>query len=629
MTETQTTSQPARGWERIVERLHEAQDAQTFLSGMLQLQCMIVAADYGAIWVLDPDNKPLLAQSWPTTLQEHGPNETVIQMLQQAAASGVTRGMSQVLKLHVDGSDPQDPNATKSLVFVTIMRSGGRIEAVSTAVAESRDTKVAKITGPMRELAAGLFGNFESRRRAEEFQNDAQNVRKAMALLAVSQEGRGFKGGCLNLVNELARQHQCTRVSVGWVRGQSVRVVAISDTDHIKRHDEQVALLEMSMSECLDQQQPLVYPVTDSTEPLLAHAVVHSHRRLTGDHPSKHALSVPLRHDDEWVGTITLERSDAPFDDQMVQKLQLVADVIAPHLDDRRRGDRFLVIHAWHSVRTGGAYLVGHKHVGWKLVALLVMSLIAFAAFGTWPYHVSAPFRLEAQDKRIIPSPYDGRLDVVMAEPGDPVKAGDLMAQLDTTELKLQLAEATSEATKTSLERSQATAEGKQAEAQQGQALLDQVRSRISLLRYHIDKARILAPIDGFVLSGYWHDKVGGMVEQGNPMFEVAPIKGLMVLVRVSEDDIDQINPDLEYTGELATRSVPEKKFKISVLKIVPLAAPVEGENVFEVRCHIDDPADWLRPGMEGLARIKIGRRRIAWLISHRIVETVRLWLWL
>ncbi len=628
MTQAQATSSHARGWERAIAQVNEATDQTAFLSGMLQLQCMIVAADYGAIWILDQSNTPHLAQTWPTQLEQHGPDSSVIQMLKEAAQNALKRGGSQILKLHI-GDTPSATDPPKSLVFTTLMRARGRVAAISTTVAESRDTNTAKATIPMRELAAGLVEGFEAKKQATAHKADAQSVRLAMALLAVSQEGRGFQGACLNLVNELARQQACTRVSLGWVKGQSVRVVAMSDTEHLKRHDEQVALIELTMSECLDQQQPIVHPVSEQTEPMLAHAVVHAHRRLTGDHPNKHALSIPLRHDDEWLGAITLERADQPFDEPIIQRLQLVTDVIAPHLEDRKTSDRFLVTHAWHSVTRGVGYLVGPKHVGWKMLGLLIAAALLFAIFGTWPYYVTAPFTLEALDKRIVPAPYAGRLDQVMVEPGRVASRGQTLAQLDATELKLQLAEASSQLRRAQLERAQATAEGELAEAQQARAQIQETQARIDLLQHHIQHATIRSPVHGYILSGYWHDKVGGVVEQGQDMFEVAPIQELVVLVRVSEEDIDFIDPDLTQVGELATRSVPEQKFNLRVMRVVPLASPVEGANVFEVRCHIDDPADWLRPGMEGLARINIGPRRIIWIATHRIINTVRLWLWL
>mgnify|MGYP006969421423 CR=1 FL=1 len=32
---------------------------------------------------------------------------------------------------------------------------------------------------------------------------------------------------------------------------------------------------------------------------------------------------------------------------------------------------------------------------------------------------------------------------------------------------------------------------------------------------------------------------------------------------------------------------------------------------------------------MEGVAKLDVGRERIAWILTRQIVDTVRLWLWL
>src|SRR5690606_22818363 len=137
---------------------------------------------------------------------------------------------------------------------------------------------------------------------------------------------------CLNLVNELARSLRCTRVSIGWVKGNTVKLVAMSDTEELKRQSDDAAHLEMAMAECLDQQQPIVYPVPRDAEPLLANAVVHAHRKVNADHPNRHILTLPLRQGEEWIGALLLERTDEAFDVSLVQQLQLVVDVLSPHL---------------------------------------------------------------------------------------------------------------------------------------------------------------------------------------------------------------------------------------------------------------------------------------------------------
>ena len=106
---------------------------------------------------------------------------------------------------------------------------------------------------------------------------------------------------------------------------------------------------------------------------------------------NQYTVSLPLRHRDEWIGVLTLERLNQPFEPGTIQYLQLIADVVSPHMDDRRHSDRFLVGHAWHSTEKAAAYLVGPRHVAWKLGAILVLCFLIYTIFGTWHYRVSAP----------------------------------------------------------------------------------------------------------------------------------------------------------------------------------------------------------------------------------------------
>jgi hypothetical protein len=39
-------------------------------------------------------------------------------------------------------------------------------------------------------------------------------------------------------------------------------------------------------------------------------------------------------------------------------------------------------------------------------------------------------------------------------------------------------------------------------------------------------------------------------------------------------------------------------------------------------------PQPWWRPGMTGLARIDVGSRNIAWILTHRMIDNLRMLLW-
>jgi len=631
MAQLRVAGRQPRGWEQVVARLHASDDARGFDQQMLELQCKIVDAEYGVLWHVRDDGQGVdIAAAWPDTLSLEGPRAEVLQAMRQSAQAVVTRGLSQVMALR---SAQADADASMLYIFATIMRRGAKPAAVSTALADVRSSEMITSTAAARELAAGLYNAHAMRLRAEGESESARQIRQAMAVLAVTQEATRFRGACMNLANELARVLACDRVSVGWLRHGTIKLTAVSDADHVRRHTDQAQLLESAMAECLDQQQPVTYPVPAGAEPFLAEAVVFSHRSLSGEQGDRHVLSLPLRHRDELVGVVTLERGGRGFDGAAIERLQMTADVVGPQLRDRYDSDRWLVGHAWQSVRRAASYLVGARHVGWKLLGIVVVALLLYAAFGNWDYHVSGPFTLQSHERRTVSVLYEGRLDQVLVEPGDRVTEGQLLARLNAGELRLERIEVEGRVRETRIERNQARAEGKLADVAKLSARIDQLEARRALLDHRIETTSIRSPTDGVVLTGYWRDKVGRIVEQGEAMFEIAPLDDLIAVVRVGEADFHELaslmeQADQSVRGQVATRAEPERPFDVRITRVVPVARADQGVNAFEVWCALDDSAPWLRPGMEGRAQLDAGRRPIAWIASHRLIDAVRLWLW-
>lgn len=613
-----------RGWSALINDITGATSLAEFHQRMLDLQCKIVAAEYGALWTIGKDGKPVLDQTWPAALIDSPKEDPVHAVLETAANAVAQRGTSLVMRVDQEGIN-QAPGLGAHL-FSTVMHVHGRPAALTTVVADCRDQSVIQTTAPMRDLAAGLYEVFAARQEAKLRALEASRVRKAMAMLATSQEATGFYGASMNLINEMARQLKCSRVSLGWIKGHTAKLVAMSDTEDLKRHSEQVRHIELAMAECLDQQQPIVYPPPEDGEPMLLHAVVHAHRDLAKDGSAHYVLSIPLRMRDEWLGVLTLERSDEPFGADLVQHLQLIADVVASHLWDRYDTDRWLVGHTYQSFKKSMGYLVGPKHVMWKLGVIAALVVISYLAVGNWMYKVSAPFVYEAQTKRIIPAPFEARLDEVDVRPGDSVKAGQLLARLDVRELELQLADAQGKKRSAELSKAKGKAEGKESDAQLAQADVDQANAQIALLNYRISRASIVAPLDGYVVQGSWHDKIGSVVKQGDNLFEIAPEGNMVAVLRIKESDIDMISPGQQ--GRLASKADPQYKINFTIERIVPLASPVENENVFEARAKLEHVDQRLLAGTEGQAYIDVGEKPIRWIASRRIIDKIRLWMW-
>jgi multidrug resistance efflux pump len=234
---------------------------------------------------------------------------------------------------------------------------------------------------------------------------------------------------------------------------------------------------------------------------------------------------------------------------------------------------------------------------------------------------------LEATVQQVIPAPFDGYIETVNVEVSDSVEADTtILGSLDTAELNLNLATARAEKAGYLKKANAYMDDGDIAQSQVARAEADQVDAQIKLLEYQINQADLVSPISGVVVKGDLKREIGAPVKVGDVLFEVCPLESLRAQLLVSEDQIYDIKVGQE--GYLATASYPGQRIKFTVERISPIAEVVNQRNVFKVRVALHETYDWMRPGMEGVAKVSIGERKYAWIWSRKIVNWVRMKLW-
>jgi multidrug efflux pump subunit AcrA (membrane-fusion protein) len=279
-------------------------------------------------------------------------------------------------------------------------------------------------------------------------------------------------------------------------------------------------------------------------------------------------------------------------------------------------------------VRNTIGTLVGPKYAWTKVTAILCCAAIVFLIFGRGPFRVKAPFILETIQQQVIPAPFDGYIKQIEVEVGDRVNGGDsILGSLDTAELRLQLAAAKAEKVRSLKQASAAMRDGETAQAQMAQADADKVQAQIELLEYQIKQANFVSPISGVVVQGDLKREIGAPVKVGDVLFEVCPLESLRAELMVPEDEIYDI--EIGQEGYLATASYPAQRIKFVVERINPIAEVVNQRNIFKVRVELIQTCPWMRPGMEGVAKVDIGKRRYVWIWTRKIVNWIRMTLWL
>jgi hypothetical protein len=66
----------------------------------------------------------------------------------------------------------------------------------------------------------------------------------------------------------------------------------------------------------------------------------------------------------------------------------------------------------------------------------------------------------------------------------------------------------------------------------------------------------------------------------------------------------------------------------IEIKRITPISASEDGRNYFRVEAVMESYSDLMRPGMEGIAKIDVGKAKLLWIWSRRLVDWLQLFAW-
>jgi len=654
-----TSSQQPSASARTPVRAHPSPSAEVFLRDLLAAQCMTAPAEAGAIIAVPArpageapaDGPEVIARyavergSTPADRAAREWCEVALARLRQDAPP------REIEVIVLAGSGPDgaeigaagyygEGNPVVVLVPIAPERLGGGIRgggAVGAYLVRGLAT-AEQVTPVARRLdvTTALIELFGLRVGLARKEHDLARLRIVLETLAGMGESEVFAGAAMALCNHIAAKWGCERVSLGLVRGAYVRLRAMSHAEKIAARTRLVQDIEAAMEECVDQDIEVLHPA-DASSRWIARAA----GELASRHGPGAVLSLPLRAGDperggRIVGALTCERAlDRSFTPEDVESLRLVCDLATPRLVQLERSGRWLGARIAMELRRWLALLVGPRHTWAKLAGAAAAGFLLFAFLAHGTYRVDGSFRLEASERRIVPAPFDGYIKEVHVDVGDPVAdAGMVLATLDDTELRLELAQAKAELAAAEREVAIAQRDRKEAEAQIARARIEQLQARIGLLEHRIARAAIAAPSAGLVTSGDLRRMLGAPVRTGDVLFEVAPLDALRADIFVPEEQIADVQ--VGQRGLLAAASFPDRRIAFTVERIDPVAelrggggaggpAPV---NTFRVRARLDEIAPWMRPGMEGAARIDIEQRRWADIWSRRFVNWLRMKLW-
>jgi len=425
------------------------------------------------------------------------------------------------------------------------------------------------------------------------------------------------------LINELSKEFSCERVSIGLVKNHHSQVIALSNSAKFDDKSNLISTLSAAMDEAMDQDCAIVYPTTDNQ----IGSITLTHAKLAKKFGCGAICTIPFVYDESIFAVLTMERSEKnPFDQEVINICEQTLALISPFLKLKYDDELLLIQKVSKSSKNFLAELFGFQYLGLKLTLIAVIAFISFSMVTEGDFRIHADAVLEGRIQRIVSAPMDGFINTAKVRAGDTVLKAETMASMEDVNLKLEKNKLTAEQQQLKREYREAMAGRDLVQVRILNAQLAQVNAKIELKKEQLQRTIIQAPFDGIVIEGDLSQSLGAPVDRGDSLFTVAPLDGYRVILKVNERSISYIRHGQQ--GILALSSLPDRKFPLQIEKITQVASTDEGSNIFRVEAALSDLPKLLRPGMEGVGKIEIGRKKLFWIWTHELVDWVKLWVW-
>ncbi|QEY14519.1 HlyD family efflux transporter periplasmic adaptor subunit [Cellvibrio sp. KY-GH-1] len=460
--------------------------------------------------------------------------------------------------------------------------------------------------------------------------NEALNTALVQITASLLKENSLQETG-ITLVNLLAGLLQATRVSLGVLDGQgkNLQLEAVSFSANFDKRTQAMLAIREAMAEAIDQGMRIHCTSNEDEQPAgVSSQIKQAHQHLLHGQQLQSVSSFLLRKGERILGAITIELDRRSLTTDQELFAQQAAHSAAAIMLLQQQAAAGLWQGLKHSLVARLQRLLGPDSWRGKLIAMAAAAFVV-ALFVPVTYHLSADANLQTTEKHLVVSPQDAYLGKISARPGDAVKQGALLAQLNDEDLRLERRKIASQAQQYRQAYDSALANGNRVEAAIASAQLDQATIQVQLLDQQLARTQLLAPVDGIIVSDDIAQTQGAPVKQGDVLFEIAAGQSYRVQLFVDERDIAQVQPG--QSGALKLSSLPTEVFNLRVKLITPISEVREGRNYFRVELEIDNTPEQnalLRPGMTGTGKVQIGTRALGWIWFHDLWHWLRLNLW-
>jgi RND family efflux transporter MFP subunit len=198
-----------------------------------------------------------------------------------------------------------------------------------------------------------------------------------------------------------------------------------------------------------------------------------------------------------------------------------------------------------------------------------------------------------------------GQISKINFEEGQRVRAGDVLARLDSAKLEVALRRAQAELNMAEAELIKTKEGGGRLDTQIAQAKVDVARTQVALAQVNLDGTTITAPIDGTILT-----KRAGVGTTIDPqaaraptsLCDIADLRHMEVEIWVPERDLARAAKGNACT--IKVDALPNETFRGKVVRTLPVADKAKAAVGVRISIDESDKNTWLLPGLSAIVEI-------------------------
>jgi len=339
--------------------------------------------------------------------------------------------------------------------------------------------------------------------------------------------------------------------------------------------------------------------------------------------------ALPLSDDTGRVGALSLESRDpdflAPVHIEILQVLAGQATVALRNAQMYKEVPFISLLEPVLERKRRFMALEKRRRIAFLSLAAVV---VIFLAVCPLPMRVAGDAIVAPVHRAQVQPEFEGVIGKVYVHEGQPVKQGQVLAEMDAWDYRYALAEAQARYQSAILQmnRSLAANDGSEAGIQRTQA--DYWKTAVDRAGELLDRAQLRSPIDGVVATPHVENAAGRHLQYGESFAEIVDASSAMADVAVEDADASLLRAGAKAAVKL--NSYATRTFHGTVVVVSPKSEQQGDSRVFFARVLLANPDGSIRTGMEGRGKISVGwypagyvlfRRPAIWLYS-------KLWAW-